>query len=64
LRGPNPLTANVPGVDNAVGSTPGVGVVRVERIGAHGALQAVARITHVVDGAERADPHGIGVRRK
>jgi DNA-binding beta-propeller fold protein YncE len=63
LRGPNPLTANIPGVDNAVGSTPGVGVVRVERNGERGVLQAVARITRPGGGAERADPHGIAVRR-
>ncbi len=62
LRGPRPLSMNVPGVDNAVGSTPGVGVVRVEEDGRHGALAGVARITRVVDGIERADPHGLGVR--
>jgi len=62
LRGPNPLTANVPGVDNAVGSTPGVGVVRVESDGSSGVLQALAPISHVVGGVERADPHAIAVR--
>ncbi len=62
LRGPNPLTANVAGVNNAVGSTPGLGVVRVEQNGRHGVLQAIARITHVVGGVERADPHGLAVR--
>jgi len=62
LRGPNPLTGNVPGVNNAVGSTPGVGVLRVERGGAAGVLQAIARITHVVDGIELADPHALRVR--
>jgi hypothetical protein len=61
LRGPNPLTANVAGVDNAKGSTPGVGVIRVQRGGRTGVLQAVAPITHVVGGVERADPHGLGV---
>jgi hypothetical protein len=64
LRGPNPLTANVPGINNAVGGTPGVGVVRVERGGQRGVLQAVAPISHVVNGVERADPHGLAVRRK
>jgi len=29
LRGPNPLTANVPGVNIGVESTPGGGVIRV-----------------------------------
>ena len=64
LRGPNPLTANVPGVNNAVGSTPGVGVVRVEHNGQRGTLQAIAPISNVVDGVERADPHTIRVRHK
>jgi DNA-binding beta-propeller fold protein YncE len=64
LRGPNPLTANAPGVNNAVGSTPGVGVIRVERNGQTGTLQAIAPISHVVGGVERADPHGLMVRRK
>ncbi len=62
LRGPHPLSANAPGVDNAVGSTPGVGVVRGERGGAGGTLQSVARISNVVDGVERADIHALRVR--
>lgn len=62
LRGPNPLTANAPGVDNAVGSTPGVGVVRVQGGGGDGTLQSVARITNVVGGVERADIHALRVR--
>ncbi|MGH2572824.1 MAG: YncE family protein [Actinomycetota bacterium] len=62
LRGPNPLTGNVPGVDNAVGSTPGVGVLRIERGGAEGVLQAIAPITHIVGGVELADTHALRVR--
>lgn len=62
LRGPNPLTANAPGVDNAVGATPGVGVIRVKRGGADGTLQSVARVSTVVDGVERADIHALRVR--
>lgn len=62
LRGPNPLTGNAPGANNAVGSTPGLGIMRVERGGARGAMHAVTPISHVVDGVERADPHGIAVR--
>ncbi|HWC75895.1 MAG TPA: hypothetical protein VG778_00440 [Blastocatellia bacterium] len=62
FRGPNPLTANVPGVNNAVGSTPGLGIVRVKGRGDRGKLAAVVPISHVVDGIERADPHGIAVR--
>ena len=64
LRGPNPLTGNAPGVNNAVGSTPGVGVVRVEKNGAGGVLQAMSPISHVVGGVERADPHAIAVRSR
>ncbi len=64
LRGPNPLTGNVPGVNNAVGSTPGMGIVRVERNGERGVLEAIAPITHIVNGVERADPHGLAVRLK
>jgi hypothetical protein len=62
LRGPSPLTANVPGVNNAVGSTPGVGILRVRRGGRSGRLQAVVPISHVVAGIETADPHGLAVR--
>jgi hypothetical protein len=61
LRGPVPLTGNA-AVNNAVGNTPGVGVVRVEDGGRNGTFQAVARISHVVLGLERADPHAIAVR--
>ncbi len=60
LRGPNPVSGGHP----AVGSTPGVGVARVEQAGCRGMLQAIAPITHVVAGVERADPHAIRVRRK
>jgi hypothetical protein len=64
LRGPNPLTGNVTGTNNAVGSTPGVGVVRVQLDGRRGALVAIAPITHVVNGVEQADPHSLTVRIK
>jgi hypothetical protein len=64
LRGPVPLTGNAPGVNNAVGSTPGVGVVRVTKGGRDGVFQAIARITHVVAGLETADPHGLAIRMK
>jgi DNA-binding beta-propeller fold protein YncE len=62
LRGPRPLTGNNATFNNAVGSTPGVGVVQVTAGGRNGRLIAVAPIHHIVDGIERADPHGIGVR--
>jgi DNA-binding beta-propeller fold protein YncE len=64
LRGPNPLTGNAPGVNNAVGSTPGVGVIRVEKSGRQGVFFAIAPITHIVGGVERADPHALMVRHK
>jgi hypothetical protein len=63
LRGPNPLTANVPGINNAVGATPGLGIIRVTESGRSGVLQAIAPISHVIGGVELADPHGIAVRR-
>jgi hypothetical protein len=62
LRGPIPLTANNPAFNNAQGSTPGVGVMRVEAGGRRGELIAVAPISHIVGGVERADPHAIGIR--
>ena len=64
LRGPNPLTGNAPPFNNAVGSTPGLGIIRVESGGRTGALQGIAPITHVVGGVERADPHAVRVRRR
>lgn len=76
LRGPCPLTANTPGLNNAVGSTPGVGVIDVTRGGRGGTLVGVAPI-HNVDpsgtscapagapaSSDRADPHGLRVRVK
>ncbi|HEX5732614.1 MAG TPA: hypothetical protein VF131_07245 [Blastocatellia bacterium] len=64
LRGPNPLTANVAGVNNAVGATPGLGIIKVKGNGKKGVFKAVAPISHVVGGVERADPHGVAVRVK
>ncbi len=62
LRGPNPLSGNNPTFNNAKGSDPGVGVVQVTEAGRNGRLLAVARISHVVNGVERADPHALRVR--
>jgi DNA-binding beta-propeller fold protein YncE len=62
LRGPRPLTANNPAFNNAVGNTPGVGVIQVTHGGRGGKLIAVAPVSHVVAGLERADVHGIGLR--
>ena len=64
LRGPNPLTANIAGVNNATGATPGLGVVKVLESGRSGVLRAVLPITHIVGSVERADPHGLAVRVK
>jgi hypothetical protein len=63
LRGPNPLTGNDKAVNNAVGSTPGVGVVKVTDGGKGGELVGVARVSNMKDGKETADPHGIAVRK-
>ncbi len=74
LRGPCPVTGNVPGVNNAVGDTPGVGVLRIRRGGRSGTLLGIAPIDNV-DGTivscspsgapasnNRGDVHGIAVR--
>ena len=62
LRGPIPLTANNPAFNNAKGSTPGVGVIQVTEGGRNGKLIAVAPISHIVGGVERADPHAVNIR--
>jgi hypothetical protein len=61
LRGPNPLTGNNPAFNNAVGSTPGLGIIRVKEGGRRGKFFARIPISHIVDGVERADPHGLRV---
>ena len=61
LRGPNPVSGNNPAFNNAVGTTPGVGVIRVEQGGRRGKFFARAPISNVVGGVERADPHGLRV---
>jgi DNA-binding beta-propeller fold protein YncE len=63
LRGPAPLTANNPDVNNAVGATPGLGVLRVAGEGATGELVGLAPISHPGADGELADPHGLAVRR-
>ena len=62
LRGPSPLTGNAPGVNNAVGATPGLAIIRVTEGGRNGVLQAVVPVSRIVDGRETADPHAIAVR--
>jgi hypothetical protein len=62
LRGPNPLSGDP---HASTGSTPGLGVIQVTQGGPDGHMKAIARITNR-DGAgvERADAHGIALRRK
>jgi hypothetical protein len=69
LRGPCPLTANVAGVNNAVGDSPGVMVVKVKQGGFRGKVVGIAPITNpggapcaATGSTEQADPHGIAVR--
>ena len=65
LRGPAPLSANVEGANNAVGSSPGLGVAQVGPDGRSGALVGVAPIVHGgADGAVMSDPHGLAVRSR
>jgi DNA-binding beta-propeller fold protein YncE len=62
LRGALPLSGDP---HASTGSTPGVGVIRVDEGGRSGELQAIARISNLdAAGIERADPHGLRVRRK
>ena len=61
LRGPNPLSGNNAAFNNAAGSTPGVGIIRVEQGGRRGTFFARVPISHIVGGVERADPHGLRV---
>ena len=61
LRGPNPLTGNNKNVNNAKGSTPGLAVIKVLHAGKGGEVIGITRITHMVDGKETADPHGLAV---
>jgi hypothetical protein len=63
LRGPNPLTGNDKTVNNAKGSTPGVGVIKVTNGGKSGEFVGVAAITNMREGKETADAHGIAVRK-
>jgi len=62
LRGSLPLSGDP---HASTGSTPGVGVIRVDRSGRGGRLEGIARISNVdAGGVDRADPHGLRVRRK
>jgi hypothetical protein len=61
LRGPTPLSGDP---HNATGATPGLGLIEVTGGGRTGRLRSIIRLTNVGDdGVERADPHGLRVRR-
>jgi len=76
LRGPCPATGNAPAADNAVGATPGVGVIMVQQNGLTGRMVAVASLSNQVEPfvcttaggsptlTERADIHTLLVVRK
>ncbi|TKB74491.1 MAG: hypothetical protein E8D46_05495 [Nitrospira sp.] len=62
LRGPNPLSGDP---HLSTGSTPGLGVIQVNKKGKNGKLKNIIPIHNIdVGGVERADAHGIGVRLK
>ena len=62
LRGPVPLSGDP---HASTGSTPGLAVVQVSEDGRNGSVKAVAPISNVdAAGVERADAHGIALRRK
>ncbi|MDQ3255278.1 MAG: lactonase family protein [Acidobacteriota bacterium] len=73
LRGPCPVSGNEPSVNNSVGTTPGVGVIKVQRSGFKGEMIAIAPISNPVAPfvctsvgvpptlAERADIHTLRV---
>ena len=61
LKGPNPLS----GIPWGTGVTPGIGVIAVDEDGRSGHLTEILGITNPdANGVERADPHGLAVRRK
>ncbi len=63
-RGPKPVSANNPGFRNAVGDSPGVGVVRITGNGKKGRPVAHYPISSINDeGEEVADVHSVRVRK-
>ncbi|RYD22902.1 MAG: hypothetical protein EOP88_06305 [Verrucomicrobiaceae bacterium] len=63
LRGPVPLSGNNATVNNAKGSTPGLGVFEVTGNGQNAKLKHVLRtFNKTPEGVETSDPHGIHVR--
>jgi DNA-binding beta-propeller fold protein YncE len=62
LRGELPLTGNAPEVHNAVGNSPGLGVIKIHKGGTSGSLWYTIPISNMSGGKETADPHGIALR--
>ncbi len=62
LRGPVPLSGNNATVNNAKGSTPGLGIFHITDNGLNAKLVHVLRTTFRPAGTETSDPHGIHVR--
>lgn len=61
-RGPNPLSGDP---HASTGTTPGLLVIELLEGGRTGVVRGIARISHVDEaGIERADAHGIRVRRR
>jgi hypothetical protein len=61
FRGPTPLSGDP---HNAKGSTPGLAILEVLDGGSNGRVLGLVRLTNVSsDGVEKADPHGLRVRR-
>jgi hypothetical protein len=60
LRGPVPLSGDP---HNAVGATPGLGIIEVSNEGRSGRLAAIVRITNPgQQEKQQPDPHGLRVR--
>ena len=62
LRGPVPLSGDP---HASTGATPGLGIVQVTEGGQRGFTKAIRRISNIdAGGIERADAHGIRLRKK
>ncbi len=59
LRGPQPQT----GAHASAGSTPGLGIIAVDKVGVSAELTAVlpTTFTNPINGSEESDPHGVAV---
>jgi hypothetical protein len=60
LRGPVPLSGDP---HNAIGSTPGLGIIQMKHGGFSGSLVSIVRIENPLQqGTQQPDPHGLRVR--